>query len=1243
MIGAGNTIIATYDLRLVGLSVVIAVLASYTALDLAGRITIAQKATHQWIPHFWFVGGAIALGMGIWSMHFVGMLAYHLTVPVTYNLFLVLVSMAVAIAAAGLALFIVSRQRLGWGALLAGSLFLGLAIASMHYIGMAAVRIDAIPEYDTKLVALSIGIAILASLAALWLAFHLRTEPLEGRQGFRWLGGKIGSAILMGTAIAGMHYTAMAAVSFNRLVPLEMRQPLRRVQGVTPNLSTTWLAVGIGMATLAILSIALLASLVQQRLSAETAKAEVLRQSEERFRALVQHSSDIITILEADATIRYASPSIKRILGYKPEDLVGQKGWEYVHPEDAPAVQVALTQVMQQPGTVIPVEYRFRHINGSWVYLESIGNNLLNDLSIQGVVINSRDVSERRQADKALQDALQRLNFHVENSPLAIVEWDLDFRVSRWSGEAETIFGWTPEDVLGKQPTDWPFIVAEDTEIVNSVMTRLREGREQRNVVRNRNYTKDGSIVHCEWYNSALLDESGNFVSVLSLVLDVTVAKHREAERQRAEAALRFLAEASAVLTASLNYETTLDNLARLTVPCIADWCVVDVISQKQVRRLAVAHQDPSKVALAWELARRYPDNPNSAEGVPKVLRAGRAELVAEIPDAVLVAVAQDADHLKILRELGLKSYMIVPLIARGRILGAMTFVTAESGRRYGQTDLALAEDLAQRAALAMDNATLYQTAQESEARFRRVVESNMIGIIFWDLDGNITEANDAFLEMVGYTRAELLSGHVRWKDMTPEEYRLQDERVLAEISATGACPSFEKEYLCKDGSRVPVLLGGALLEGFQDRGVCFVLDITARKQVEQALRQSEERYRNFIEQSSEGIWRFELEQPIAITCPEDEQIQHFYEYGYLAECNDAMAQMYGFTSAAELVGAKPDDLLVRSDPQNTEYLRAFIRSGYRLSDAESHEVDQQGRTKYFLNNLVGTVEDGVLIRAWGNQRDITDRKQAEEALRSRAAELAHLTAVLTQTNAALEKRNQELDQFAYVTSHDLKAPLRAIASLSEWLEDDLSDQLTAETQRQMSLLRSRVHRMEGLINGILQYSRAGRVVAELNTVDVSTLLAEVIDTLSPPPGFIIQVEPGMPTFLAEQLPLEQVFANLISNAIKHHHQAQGQVTISVQDRGDFYEFAVADDGPGIPPQYHEKVFAIFQTLEARDTVESTGIGLSLVKKIVESKGGTIRLESQAGQGATFKFTWPKHPRTPLNDGRQHAESPTSG
>jgi PAS domain S-box-containing protein len=279
----------------------------------------------------------------------------------------------------------------------------------------------------------------------------------------------------------------------------------------------------------------------------------------------------------------------------------------------------------------------------------------------------------------------------------------------------------------------------------------------------------------------------------------------------------------------------------------------------------------------------------------------------------------------------------------------------------------------------------------------------------------------------------------------------------------------------------------------------------------------------------------------------------------------------------------------------------------------------------YRVHVLPVTNEQGEVVSGMTMTQDITESKQTEEVLRSRAEDLARMTSVLAQTTTSLEKRNAELDQFAYIVSHDLKAPLRAIANLSQWLEEDLEDHLTEDTRHQMNLMRSRVHRMEALINGLLQYSRVGRLHAELEPVDVEALLYDVIDSLAPPPEFTIKVMQGMPTLITERLPLEQVFANLISNGIKHHQRPDGQLVISVTEQADFYEFAVADDGIGIAPEFHKKVFVMFQTLEARDKVENTGVGLAIVKKIIEDKGGTISLESQLGQGATFRFSWPKH------------------
>jgi PAS domain S-box-containing protein len=256
--------------------------------------------------------------------------------------------------------------------------------------------------------------------------------------------------------------------------------------------------------------------------------------------------------------------------------------------------------------------------------------------------------------------------------------------------------------------------------------------------------------------------------------------------------------------------------------------------------------------------------------------------------------------------------------------------------------------------------------------------------------------------------------------------------------------------------------------------------------------------------------------------------------------------------------------------------------------------------------------------------RDTSEREEAAERLSARAEELSYLGAVLAKTNLALQRQNQELDRFAYVASHDLKAPLRAIANLSVWLEEDLESKLTPEGERMMHLLRGRVHRLEALIDALLAYSRIGRFHSVPEETDVTLLLQEIVNYLAPPPRFTIEIDVKIPVLVTKKQLLREVFLNLIKNAIEHNNNDDAWVKISVRDFDEYYEFAIADNGPGIAPEFHQKIFTIFQTLQARDVVEKTGIGLSLVKKILEVEGGTIRVESQLGKGATFYFTWHK-------------------
>jgi signal transduction histidine kinase len=244
--------------------------------------------------------------------------------------------------------------------------------------------------------------------------------------------------------------------------------------------------------------------------------------------------------------------------------------------------------------------------------------------------------------------------------------------------------------------------------------------------------------------------------------------------------------------------------------------------------------------------------------------------------------------------------------------------------------------------------------------------------------------------------------------------------------------------------------------------------------------------------------------------------------------------------------------------------------------------------------------------------------------------EQVHALQRAEQLRLALLSKNQELDQFAYVTSHDLKAPLRGIAALSQWIEEALSDKMDGETRRQMDLLRGRVHRLDALIDGILSYSRAGRVREKVEPVDLNALLAECKDLLAPRAEATITFGEGMPTLLTERIPLQQVFLNLMSNALKHAGRPDVHIEVCCRDAGDFLDFAVSDDGVGISARFHERIWGIFQTLQPRDKVEGTGIGLSVVKKLVESRGGQVMLASEPGAGATFHVLWPKRARESL-------------
>ncbi|WP_133131332.1 sensor histidine kinase [Legionella yabuuchiae] len=327
---------------------------------------------------------------------------------------------------------------------------------------------------------------------------------------------------------------------------------------------------------------------------------------------------------------------------------------------------------------------------------------------------------------------------------------------------------------------------------------------------------------------------------------------------------------------------------------------------------------------------------------------------------------------------------------------------------------------------------------------------------------------------------------------------------------------------------------------------------------------------------------------------------------GKILVWNEGAHLIYGYT-ASEIIH-KNIRILHRSKDVQQGAVKQFFETAIKQGKVERVFEHVRKNESMFTASVTMTVrsdENGTAIGYVVISKDITKAKEMEERLR---------------------KSNQELEQFAYIVSHDLKAPLRAIMQLTSWIEEDNQDKLDKDSKKNLRLLRERAERMSGLIDGILQYSRAGRMNVEISEVNTKHLLQEIIETVDPNHTFTIRLPEHLPVFNTALIPLSQVFSNLISNAVKHHHRSKGHLVIEVNDAGNYYQFSVKDDGPGIEEKHLEKIFNLFQTLTPKDGLESTGIGLSIVKKIVESQGGTIKVQSKLGKGSCFIFTWPTPP-----------------
>jgi len=299
------------------------------------------------------------------------------------------------------------------------------------------------------------------------------------------------------------------------------------------------------------------------------------------------------------------------------------------------------------------------------------------------------------------------------------------------------------------------------------------------------------------------------------------------------------------------------------------------------------------------------------------------------------------------------------------------------------------------------------------------------------------------------------------------------------------------------------------------------------------------------------------------------------------------------------------------TDKENLEKVQNSMRE-FKFCDSELLRYKKDGATVWLHASITPISDNEKNSRKFiFIMSDVNERKKAEIQLNEYLSDL--------------EKTNKELDKFAYIVSHDLKAPLRAIGNLTDWITQDSADSLSDESKENFQIIKGRVKRMEQLINAILEYSKVSKHKGTQELFSFNEIIHNAVDLAGTDSNCKVEISGTMPEYYGDKVKYQQVFMNLISNGIKHNNKEQKKIEICCREEGKFWEFMIKDNGPGIDKRFHEKVFVIFQTLKARDEFESTGIGLSIVKKIVEEAGGSIRIESTPGEGAAFYFTVPKN------------------